>query len=251
MAERISLGGARIFALPGAETIVRADMALRLVRSDGGGDGGRLDDGESYPFGETPLVVTFAALDDLATLAPGQRLPLAATSEISHDDAYLVLPQRAREHLVAAFARGESGRVAQWFSEAWVVRADVDGGRSPRLWIGAAWRAAALLAGRAGRVVSMGGLGDPMRVINRLPFIESLARGGLLDARGAAAILSRGSYVGVSRVGVAELGLGADAVEPTFVWTERDGAATRVRVALAAAEDDAPIALLAPLTLVA
>jgi len=90
-----------------------------------------------------------------------------------------------------------------------------------------------------------------MRVINRLPFIESLARGGLLDARGAETILSRGSYVGVSRVGVAELGLGADTVEPTFVWTERDGDATRVRVALAAAEDDAPIALLAPLTLVA
>ena len=33
-------------------------------------------------------------------------------------------------------------------------------------------------------VMSMGAIGDPMRVINRLPFIESLARGGLLDARG-------------------------------------------------------------------
>ena len=228
-------------------------MALRLVRSGDGDDGSTTlrDDPEAYPFGETPLVVCFAARDDLGELASGQRLPLAATPEISQDDAYLVMPMRAREHLLTAFARGQSGRVAQWFSEAWVVRADAEGGRSPRLWIGAAWRASLLLAGRAGRVVSMGGLGDPMRVINRLPFIESLARGGLLDARGTEAILSRGSYVGVSRMGMPELGLGADTVEPTFVWTERDGHETRVRVALAAAEDDAPIALLSPLTLVA
>jgi hypothetical protein len=230
-------------------------MALRLVRSGGGdGDDGAREsarEGESYPFAETPLVVAFAARDDLGDVAPDQRLALASTPEISQDDAYLVLPNRARDHLVNAFARGQSGRLSEWFSEAWVVRADVDGGRAPRLWIGAAWRASARLAGRPGRVVSMGALGDPMRVINRLPFIESLARGGLLDARGAEAILSRGSYVGVSRMGMPELGLGADTVEPTFVWTERLGRETRVRVALAAAEDDSPIALLAPLTLVA
>lgn len=228
-------------------------MALRLVRSGDGDEGSatRRVDTETYPFGETPLVVTFAARDDLSALAADQRLALAATPEISQDDAYLVMPNRAREHLVTAFAKGQTGRLAEWFSEAWVVRADVDGGRSPRLWIGAAWRASALLAGRSGRVVSMGGLGDPMRVINRLPFIESLARGGLLDTRGAEAILSRGSYVGVSRMGIAELGLGADTVEPTFIWTEREGRETRVRVALAAAEDDAPLALLSPLTLVA
>lgn len=227
-------------------------MALRLVRpgdhdhsTPAGGDGA------DYPFGETPLVVTFAAGDDLSGLRADQRVPLAATPEISPDDAYLVLPNRARDQLVTAFAKGQSGRLAQWFSEAWVVRAEVDGGRAPRLFVGALWRAAALLDERAGRVVSMGGLGDAMRVINRLPFIESLARGGLLDARGAEAILSRGSYVGVSRLGMPELGLGADTVEPTFVWTERDHRGTRVRVALAAAEDDAPLALLSPLTLVA
>lgn len=230
-------------------------MALRLVRSGGGGGEETLAaaevDAEAYPFAEMPLVVTFAARDGLADVAAGQRLPLAATPEISQDDAYLVMPNRARDHLVNAFARGQLGRLAEWFSEAWVVRADVDGGRAPRLWVGAAWRASALLAGRPGRVVSMSALGDPMRVINRLPFIASLARGGLLDARGAEAILSRGSYVGVSRMGMPELGLGADTVEPTFVWTERLGRETRVRVALAAAEDDAPIALLSPLTLVA
>lgn len=227
-------------------------MALRLVRS---GDGDNTttsgDDAATYPFGETALVVTFAAGDDLRGLRADQRLSLAATPEISPDDAYLVLPNRARDHLVPAFARGESGRVAQWFAEAWVVRAEVDGGRSPRLYVGALWRASDLLSDRPGRVVSMGGVGDAMRVINRLPFIESLARGGLLDARGAQMILSRGSYVGVSRLGMPELGLGPDTVEPTFVWTERDPQGTRVRVALAAAEDDAPVALLSPLTLVA
>ena len=227
-------------------------MALRLVRS---GDGNNTttsgDDAAAYPFGETALVVTFAAVDDLRGLRADQRLSLAATPEISPDDAYLVLPNRARDHLVTAFARGESGRVAQWFSDAWVVRAEVDGGRAPRLFIGALWRASDLFSGRPGRVVSMGGVGDAMRVINRLPFIESLARGGLLDARGAQMILSRGSYVGVSRLGMPELGLGPNTVEPTFVWTERDAHGTRVRVALAAAEDDAPVALLSPLTLVA
>lgn len=228
-------------------------MALRLVSSGGGDDGStsRQDGAEPYPFGETVLVVTFAAGDEVGELGAGQRLPLSSTPEISQDDAYLVMPHRAREHLVAAFARGQAGRVAQWFSEAWVVRADVDGGRSPRLWIGAAWRASSRLAGRPARVVSMGGLGDPVRVVNRLPFVEALARGGLLDARGTEAILSRASYVGVSRIGMPELGLGGDTVEPTFIWTEREGHETRVRVALAAAEDDAPIALLSPLTLVA
>ena len=99
-------------------------MALRLVRS---GDGNNTttsgDDAAAYPFGETALVVTFAAVDDLRGLRADQRLSLAATPEISPDDAYLVLPNRARDHLVTAFARGESGRVAQWFSDAWVVRA--------------------------------------------------------------------------------------------------------------------------------
>ena len=227
-------------------------MTLRLVRSEGSSPAQpAVAEGDAYPFAETALAVAFADASDLSDVSAGRRLALAATPEISSDDAYLVLPHHAREALVPAFARGEAGRVAQWFSEAWVVRAELDGGRAPRLWIGAAWKVSELLARRPSRVVSVGGSTDATRAVNRLPFVAALARGGLLDARGAAAILSRGTYVGVSRMGVAELGLGADAAEPTFVWTEACSGGARVCVALAPTDDDAAVALVAPLTLVA
>lgn len=206
---------------------------------------------DDYPFAETPLVVVFAATDDLTNVANNSRVPLAAMPDISPDDAYLVLPLRAREGLVTAFARGVGGRVARWFEEAVVVRAEIDGGRAPRLWVGAAWKALDVLARSSARTVAMDGVGDPMRVINQLPFIEGIAPGGLLDRAGTQAITTRASYIGVARMGIEELGLGADAVEPTFVWSEREGLKTRVKVALAASEDDTVIALLSPLTLIA
>ena len=48
-------------------------MALRLVRSGDGGSGttAQREDTEAYPFGETPLVVTFAARDDLGATKAG------------------------------------------------------------------------------------------------------------------------------------------------------------------------------------
>lgn len=51
-------------------------------------------------------------------------------------------------------------------------------------------------------------------------------------------------------MGIEELGLGADAVEPTYVWSSREGDRARVHVALCASEDDTIVALLAPATLV-
>ncbi len=208
--------------------------------------GASLDD---YPFAETPLVVAFAAADDLSTVRAGARVALAAMPDISGDDAYLVLPLRAREGLVAAFARGAEGRVAGWFDEAVVVRAELDGGRAPRLWVGAAWSAREVLDVFEGRAVALDGVGDAVRVINQLPSVAGLAPGGLLDRRGVEAVTARERYVGVGRMGVEELGLGADAVEPTWVWSVREGAAARVRVALCAPEDDSITALLAPVTL--
>jgi len=205
---------------------------------------------EDYPFDGVPLVVAFAAHDDLSGVVSGTRLPLAATPDISPDDAYLVLPLRAREALLTAFARGAEGRVAAWFDEAKVVRAELDGGRFARFWIGEAWRARDVIDLREGTVVALHGVGDPVRVINQLAPITALAPGGLLDRRGIEAITSRSSYVGVSRMGIEALGLGADAVEPTFVWSTREGSRSRVHVALCPSEDDRIVALLAPTTLV-
>lgn len=202
-----------------------------------------------YPFEETCLVVAFAASDDLSNARAGGRLPLAAMPEISGEDAYLVLPLRAREGLVTAFARGHEGRVAHWFDEAVVVRAELDGGRAPKLWVGAAWPVREVLEGRDGERVSLGSLGDAVRVINQLDHVEGISPGGLFDRRGVEAVTSRSSYVGVSRMGVEALGLGADAVEPTYVWSVRDGDLTRVRVALCASDDDSITALLTPVTL--
>lgn len=209
--------------------------------------GSALDD---YPFDDTALVVTFAAGDELSDVRANTRLALAAAPDISPVDAYLVLPLRARDALLAAFARGAEGRVAAWFDEAVVVRAELDGGRSARLWIGAAWRARDVIDHRDGPAVSLRGLGDPVRVVNQLAPIASLAPGGMLDKRGVEAVTTRASYVGVSRMGIEELGLGADAVEPTYVWSSREGDRTRVHVALCASEDDTIVALLAPATLV-
>ncbi len=205
---------------------------------------------EDYPFAETPLVVAFAASDDLSLVRAGARVALASMPDISGDDAYLVLPLRARESLVAAFARGAEGRVAQWFDEAVVVRAELDGGRAPRLWVGEAWRARDLLESLEGAPVAMDAVGDPLRALNALPHAASVAPGGLFDRRGITAVTAQPRYVGVGRVGIEELGLGADAVEPTWVWTVRDEGRTRVRVALCASEDDSVVALLCPLTLV-
>lgn len=209
--------------------------------------GSVLDD---YPFDDTALVVAFAAGDELSDVRADTRLALAAAPDISPDDAYLVLPLRARDALLAAFARGAEGRVAAWFDEAVVVRAELDGGRAARLWVGAAWRARDVIDHRDGTPVSVRGVGDPMRVINQLAPVAAVAPGGMLDRRGVEAITTRASYVGVSRMGIEELGLGADAVEPTFVWSTRAGDRARVHVALAAADDDTIVALLAPATLI-
>jgi len=195
-------------------------------------------------------VVAFAAHDALAALGPGQRLALAATPDLSADDAYLVLPLRARDSLLRAFARGQTGKISAWFADAWVVRAEVDGGRAPRMWVGDAWRVADLLAAHEGAVVAWCE-GDPLRVVNRLRGVAAVAPAGLLDGPGVDAMLAGSAYVGVSRRGFSEVGLGANAIEPTFVWAERDGARVRVRVALTAADDDTLLALLAPVTLVA
>ena len=233
----------RLVALPLAETNdVAAPPRHSMVAPRGASLG-------AYPFAETCLVVAFAATDDLSTAQAGGRVPLAAMPDISGDDAYLVLPLRARAGLVAAFARGQEGKVAQWFDEAVVVRAELDGGRAPRLWVGAAWGAREVLDAHDGARVSLDGLGDAVRVINRLEYVEALAPGGLFDRRGVEAVTERPSYVGVARMGIDELGLGADAVEPTSVWSVRDGDATRVRIALCASEDDSMTALLAPVTL--
>lgn len=232
-------------------------MHLRLVREHDAhiapmvslpDDDGALD---AYPFAECPLVVTFATRDDLSTVTAGAPISLAAVPDMSPDDGYLVLPLRARESLLAAFARGSLGRVAQWFDEARVVRAEVDRVRGARLHVQSVWRASEVITRSTGRTVALKGVGNAMRVVNRLSFIEDLAPGGLLDAHGAETILAREHYVGVSRMGVEELGLGADAVESTFVWTQRSERGTHVRVALAAAEEDSPLVLLAPVTLVA
>lgn len=196
----------------------------------------------AYPFAETPLMVAFAAVDDLTAVGPGARVALAAAPEVSADDAYLVLPRRAREGLHRAFATGNAGVVAGWMHDAVVTRAEVDAGAAPRMWVGAAWRAADVIASQGGRAVKLGP--DAARAVNALPFVAGLSPAGMIDAQGVEAVLRRERYVGAAR-------RGDDAHEPTFVWSEHDAAGVRVRVALSAPEDDAVIALLAPLTLVA
>ncbi len=203
----------------------------------------------AYPFADVCLVVAFAAADDLSRFGVGSRIPLAAMPDISGDDAYLVLPLGAREGIVTAFARGQTGRLAHWFDQALVVRAELDGGRAPRLWVGASWAVRELFDSLEGPRVTAGEVGETARVVNALDGLRSVAPGGLFDTRGVQAAMDRATYVGAGRVGVEGLGLGGDAVEPTWVWCAHDGDLVRVRVALCESEDDTLTAMVMPVTL--
>ncbi len=81
------------------------------------------------------------------------------------------------------------------------IGAELDGGRAPKLWVGASWSAREVLDGREGTRVSLGSMGDAVRVINQLDKVEGIASGGLFDRRGVEAVTSRASYVGVARMG--------------------------------------------------
>jgi hypothetical protein len=79
-----------------------------------------------YPFAQTPLTVAFADRDDLLHVEPGSPVRLAAVPELSMDDAYLLLPLRARDSLLRAFARGRAGALAAWLDGARVLRGEVE-----------------------------------------------------------------------------------------------------------------------------
>lgn len=205
---------------------------------------------EDYPFARTTLVVAFAACDDLSAVASDAPVTLCAVPEISSEDAYLLLPLRARDALLRAFAKGKVGAVAAWFADALVVHGELERVRAPRLWVGDTWSAQEILRAEAAARIDLATERDPVRAVNALPWVAGLAHGGLLDDVGAATLITRPQYVGVSRVGVSALGLGHDAVEPTFVWSERDDDGVHVRVAITAEDDDALSCLLAPVSLV-
>lgn len=204
---------------------------------------------EDYPFGQTPLTVAFASADDLSAITSGAAVGLAAVPELSCDDAYLLLPLRAREGLLRAFAKGKLGVLAAWFNGALVIRGEVERVRGPRLWVGDVWSAAELLASDAEVRVERREVERLVDAVNALPWIGRLALGGLLDRAGAEAILSAGDYVGVSRRGASTLGLGRDAVASSFVWCSRDEHGARVRVAITEDEDDTVTCLLSPVSI--
>lgn len=204
---------------------------------------------DDYPFAQTLLTVTFATSDDLAHVASEAPVSLAAVPELSCDDAYLLLPLRARDALLRAFAKGRVGALEAWFDVALVLRGEVERVRSPRLWVGDVWRASEVIRGEAAARVASSGPGGLVEAVNALPWIERLALGGLVDAEGAEAILGAREYVGVSRRGFAGLGLGRDAVASTFVWSAREDGAAHVRVALSSDDDDALSCLLSPVAL--
>lgn len=194
-----------------------------------------------YPFAETPLNVAFAAVDDLGAVGPGARVALGATPDVSPDDAYLVLPRRARERLQKAFATGDQGVIMAWMHAAMVVRAEVDTGAAPRLWVGAAWRASEVIASQRGRSVKFGS--ETVREVNCLSVVERVSPDGLVDAETVETVLRRECYVGPSRRG--EWG------ECEFLWSEHDESGVRVRAVLAVDEEWSGVMLLAPMCLVA
>lgn len=200
---------------------------------------------DDYPFAKTPLTVAFATHDTLDHVEGDRAVRLAAAPELSCDDAYLLLPIRARDALLRAFARGRAGTIAAWFEQALVIRGEVEQVRDPRLWVADAWRAGELLDAEAPVTLDA----RDTDAINDLPWVRRLAHGGLVDPRGVATILQTPEYIGVSRRGMASLGLGRDALAPTFVWSTAREGVVHVRVALSADDDECVTCLLAPVSL--
>jgi hypothetical protein len=199
----------------------------------------------SYPFGATPLVVAFAAIDRLDGVRSGARVPLATRVDVSPEDGYVLFPARALEALESAFALGQVGRLRAWFDEAIVVEGRPEATRrGVRLEVDVAWSVREVLAAASPTVVSLRGVGDPVRVANRLGAVAQLAPSGLFDAESAEWLASGREYAGISR---------ADLLEPTnpghpptFVWVAPDARGVmQVRAALCA-EDGSATLLVAP-----
>lgn len=194
-----------------------------------------------YPFADAALTVVFAAVERTEDVRAGQRVRLADASVISPDDAYLVLPLRARFELLGACARGNVGRVAQWLDEAVVVRAEVDAGPSARLWVGDAWQAHALFE-RPARTISPLSSKTTLEALNDLPAARTLCPEGLFDADALESMRANDTWLGPTRAHDDD---DFDALL-TWAWTARRGPAIDVRAVLVAHDEDCFTAMIAP-----
>ncbi|MBI5513904.1 MAG: hypothetical protein HY909_09060 [Deltaproteobacteria bacterium] len=187
---------------------------------------------EPYPFVGTALSVAFAAQDDLAAVASGTRLRLALAPPVAPEDGYLVLPLRARAGLVGALARGALGRLGTWFSDARVVRAELDVRPAPRLWIGACWRVTSRFEAAPDHTVRAEEPRETLEALRAVPSLTRLFPSGLLDLGGLALAVASDEYAGPARTAPGAEGASG------FLWTVRARSEVTVRLALYADEED-------------
>jgi hypothetical protein len=189
---------------------------------------------EPYPFRGTALSVAFAAHDDLSQAEAGCRLRLALAPPVAPEDGYLVLPLRARTELLGALSRGAVGRLGSWFAEARVVRAELDVAPTPRLWIGASWRATSRFEAPPDQVLTAGTAARTLGELRGVQPLERLFPAGLFDAEGLAVAWAADEVCGPALRGPSGGAPGCGG----YVWTARLGEELAVRLALYADEDD-------------
>lgn len=201
-------------------------------------------DTQDYPFAAAALAVVFAAHDSVSELKANQRLRLASAPVESPDDAYLVLPLRARAELLGALARGNLGRIAGWLDEAVVVRAELDRGRASTLWVGEVWSVPGCFESPA-TALSSPASRQLLDALNDLAPARTLCPEGLFDAEVLHAMRTREVYLGPTRSPEDE---GFD--EPlSWVWSVRQGERVIVRAVFLSDEDDGFTAMIAPAVL--
>ncbi|MCC7538932.1 MAG: hypothetical protein IT379_22090 [Deltaproteobacteria bacterium] len=215
--------------------------------------------GPSLPlslFERVALSVVLADGDDVASLREGstpRSITLLPPYHVSETDTYLVVPADLGTDLVDIFADGDLDLVHATVQESVLVSGDVErkGRGVMSLYAEHAVTVAdALVAGLAhGATVRLGGLGDPLRVLNRMPHVRVTMLSALLDQDGLASALGAEQFAGagwrVPRDAAAEL----RSIAPTYVWSRRTAEGVGIELALFS-EDDELVALVRPAMLI-
>lgn len=215
--------------------------------------------GPSLPlslFERVALSVVLADPEEVASLRESQEprsIVLMPPYHVSESDTYLVVPSDIGTDLIDIFADGDLDLVHDTVRESVLVSGDLEkaGRGAMSLFAEQSLTVADALVGglEYGATIRLGGLGDPLRVLNRMPHVRVTMLSALLDPDGLAAALGAEQFAGtgwrVPREAASEL----RSIAPTYVWSRRTEEGVGIELALFS-EDDELVALVRPAMLV-
>lgn len=218
-----------------------------------------LGSGPSLPlslFERVPLSVVLAEAEEVERLrsdATPRAVTLLPPYHVSETDTYLVVPIDLGTDLIEIFADGDIDLVHATVRESVLVSGEVErrGRGQYTLFAEQAVTAEDAFVGGLsyGATVRLGGLGDPLRVLNRMPHVRVTMLSALLDPDGLAAALGGEQFAGVGWRVPRELAAQLRSLQPTYVWTRRIAEGVGIELGLFA-EDDELVALARPALLV-